>query len=165
MGGDGIGLPIGNLTSQFFANVYLDVFDHFVKERLRLKYYLRYMDDFCFFSGEKNDLKILRQVIEEYLHTVLKLKLKESATLINSRTHGLGFLGVRIWPNLIRVRRENFNRSFKKLKTREWELRQGYIQYERFQNSMNSLVSHINYWGNNLLKQKMQNKLLGGSLL
>lgn len=57
-GGDGAkGLPIGNLTSQFFANVYLDILDHHVKENLRVGHYLRYMDDFCFFAKEKGRLK------------------------------------------------------------------------------------------------------------
>ena len=55
-GGGQCGLPIGNLTSQFWANVYLDNFDHFIKEQLRVKGCLRYMDDFCFFSGDKDSL-------------------------------------------------------------------------------------------------------------
>jgi retron-type reverse transcriptase len=160
-GGDGkTGLPIGNLTSQFFANVYLDILDHHVKEKLRIKGYLRYMDDFCFFSNDKNFLKSLRYEIEEFLQTNLKLVLKESATLINTRQHGLPFLGVRIWVNLVRLRRENFERSYKTLQIRERELINNYISYERYQSSVNSLVSYLNFWGNNLLK----NKLLEGSL-
>ena len=55
-GKDGIGLPIGNLTSQFFANVYLDKFDHYIKEELQIKYYIRYMDDLVIFDNNKEKL-------------------------------------------------------------------------------------------------------------
>jgi retron-type reverse transcriptase len=161
MGGDGMtGLPIGNLTSQFFANVYLDILDHHAKDHLRMKCYLRYMDDFCFFSNDKQVLKDLKNSVTEYLWSTLKLLPKESATLINDRIHGLPYLGVHIWPNMIRVKKENFNLSFEKLKRREWELKHGYINYEEYQASQNSLISHLSYWGNNLLK----NKLLKGSV-
>ena len=104
-GGDGIkGLPIGNLTSQFFANVYLDVFDHFVKDELGIKRYIRYMDDFCVFDTEKIVLKGHRHTFTSFLKNKLKLEAKESATMINNSIHGLPFLGVRIFPGLIRIR-------------------------------------------------------------
>lgn len=61
------GLPIGNLTSQFFANVYLNTFDHFVKEQLQVKKYLRYVDDFALFSDDRGFLTEVRLAIEEYL--------------------------------------------------------------------------------------------------
>ncbi|MCL2927881.1 MAG: RNA-directed DNA polymerase [Trichodesmium sp. MAG_R01] len=61
------GLPLGNLTSQFFANLYLNNFDHFIKEELKVKKYLRYVDDFALFSDDKKFLVIARQKIETYL--------------------------------------------------------------------------------------------------
>ena len=145
-------MPIGNLTSQFFANVYLDILDHYIKEKFRVKFYLRYMDDFCIFSNDKNYLQELRKEIEKFLKNTLKLDVKDKATLINSKIHGLPFLGARIFPKMIRVKRENFKRSYKKLKTREWEYENGKINYERYNSSMQSLISHLNYHGNNLLK-------------
>lgn len=155
-GGDGItGLPIGNLTSQFFANVYLDIFDHFIKERLRIKHYIRYMDDFCVFSDDKEHLKNIRNKATEFLDDTLRLDIKESATLLNNRLHGLPFLGVRIFPNMIRYKRENFNRSFKKLETREWEYNNGYIDYEKYSSSMQSLTAHLTHYGNSLLKSRL----------
>jgi len=133
-GGNGtIGLPIGNLTSQFFANVYLDVFDHFIKERLRIKPYIRYMDDFCFFSNWKPHLKDLRFIVAEYLENNLSLKLKDSATLINSKMHGLPFLGVRIFSNMVRYKKENFKRSYQKLKKREWEYKNGLMDIQKIE--------------------------------
>ena len=120
-GGSGIkGLPIGNLTSQFFANVYLDVFDHYIKDDLKVKGYVRYMDDFCIFDPNKETLKEQRDKIKIYLSEKLRLEVKESATLINGKLHGLPFLGVRIFPGIIRLITENFNRSYKKFKTRQW---------------------------------------------
>ncbi|MBN1299547.1 MAG: RNA-directed DNA polymerase (Reverse transcriptase), partial [Actinobacteria bacterium] len=152
-GGDGTtGLPIGNLTSQFFANVYLDVFDHFIKDCLKIKGYVRYMDDFCIFENNKNYLKGLLKVITVFLNKNLKLKLKKTATLINSSLHGLPFLGVRIFPNMVRYKKENFNRSYKKLKTREWEYKNGIIDYKIYESSMQSLTSHLVFYGNSLMK-------------
>jgi retron-type reverse transcriptase len=124
-GPDGVkgetGLPIGNLTSQFFANVYLNAFDHYVQEVLRIPFYLRYMDDFCIFAQEKETVKRYKPVMEQFLRDALKLETKPAATLMNNRIHGLPFLGVRIYPNMIRRKRENFKRSLAHLKRREWE--------------------------------------------
>ena len=106
-GGDGIrGLPIGNLTSQFWANVYLDCFDHFVKEELAVPCYLRYMDDFVVFSDEKAALKKLRPLMKDYLLAKLKLRIKPAATLLNSRLHGLPFLGFLVKPFILRKNRQ-----------------------------------------------------------
>lgn len=155
-GGDGTtGLPIGNLTSQFFANVYLDIFDHFIKDRLRIKQYIRYMDDFCIFSDDKQYLKDIRGKVTEFIKDTLGLAIKEQATLLNNRLHGLPFLGVRIFTNMIRYKRENFNRSFKKIKTREWEYKNGFIDYEKYSSSMQSLTAHLTHYGNSLLKSRI----------
>ena len=86
-GHNGVGLPIGNLTSQFFANVYLDPFDHFIKDRLGIRYYLRYMDDFVFFDHDKTVLKNYFKEGRSFLEDQLGLKIKESATLPVSYTH------------------------------------------------------------------------------
>jgi len=141
-GGDGTkGLPIGNLTSQFFANVYLDALDHYVKEEQHQKFYVRYMDDFCVFGDDKDSLKRLSKSIAVFLQDKLKLKVKEPTTLINNGLHGLPFLGMRIFPQMIRLKRENFIRSFNKLKTREWEYNKGLIDYIRYTSSMQSLTT------------------------
>jgi retron-type reverse transcriptase len=151
-GAEGTGLPIGNLTSQFFANVYLNAFDQYVHEVLRMPAYLRYMDDFCIFGKEKETLKHLKAPIESFLRDTLKLETKPSATMINNRLHGLPFLGVRIYPNMIRYRKENFKRSLAKLKHREWEYQKGRIDYQHYTASMQSLTAHLTVYGNNLLK-------------
>ena len=160
IGGNGYcGLPIGNLTSQFWANVYLDHFDHFVKEKLRIGPYLRYMDDFCLFSGEKRKLKKMRIKIKDFLMNGLRLKPKERATLINTSVHGLPFLGVRVFPSMIRIRKENFKRSFEKLRKKEKKYHDGKIDYQNYISSMMSLLSSLQYWNSKLLLGNMLSKM------
>ncbi len=155
LGGEAEGLPIGNLTSQFFANVYLDPFDHYVKENLRIKGFVRYMDDLVFFARDRESLYALRGETEGYLFDRLALRVKPEATMINTALHGLPFLGVRIFPSLIRIRRENFKRSFRKLKEKEYLFRKERIGAEEYSAAMNSLTAYLNYWGNHLLKAQL----------
>ncbi|ELS33489.1 MULTISPECIES: RNA-directed DNA polymerase [Pseudanabaena] len=100
------GLPIGNLTSQFFANVYLNNFDHFVKEQLKIKKYIRYVDDFAFFSNSRSELYQVRHTIEKYLAS-LRLKIHPIKSQIFTTKQGANFLGFRIFPTHIRVRSNN----------------------------------------------------------
>lgn len=109
----GLGLPIGNLTSQFFANVYLDPFDHFIKEHLSRTTpipYLRYMDDFVLFSTEKTLLSALGQAGYSFLNQKLGLQINARATFLNQATNGLSFLGRRIFKNSIRRHPVNLRR-------------------------------------------------------
>jgi RNA-directed DNA polymerase len=142
-GKNGKGLPIGNLTSQFFANVYLDRLDHYVKDKLAVKYYLRYMDDSLIFSNNKEYLKEYRKKMEIFLKKELELELKEAATFINSRLNGLSFLGTRIFPNLIRIRTENLKRTIKKMKNRQYKYKNGFISEEKYLQSMQSMIGYL----------------------
>ena len=147
------GLPIGNLTSQFFANIYLNGFDHFIKHKLKVKNYIRYMDDFVIFSNEKHSLKLIREEITDYLNIELKLSLKEKATFINTRQNGLPFLGVRIFPELIRIKKENVKRLKKRIKKRENELLTGKISPKKYTDSVISIVGYLkNYYTYKLMK-------------
>ena len=87
----GKGLPIGNMTSQLLAVYFLNDLDHYIKERLHCKYYIRYMDDFVIFDHDKERLKVLRKEIEEKLKE-FKLELNKK-TNIYDLNHGFGFLG------------------------------------------------------------------------
>ncbi|AEE52179.1 reverse transcriptase/maturase family protein [Haliscomenobacter hydrossis] len=136
----GLGLPIGNLTSQFFANVYLNELDYFVKHQLKGKYYIRYMDDFVLFEPDRRTLKSHLTAIQYFLADSLQLQLKPSATFINSSANGLTFLGKRIFPQAIRIARPNLLRMTRKMKNREEEYKEGTISEEDFLASMNS------YW-------------------
>ncbi len=146
LGGTGHGLPIGNLTSQFFANVYLNPFDYYVKDILKIKHYIRYMDDLVVFSKDKERLFEWKEAIGDFLKTELDLNLKESQTMINTRLHGLSFLGLRVFPSLIRIRQENLRRTRKKIRRREHQFIKGNISGETYDASMSSLFSHFKYW-------------------
>jgi len=99
----GEGLPIGNLTSQHFANLYLMPLDRFIKQKLRVSGYLRYMDDLLLFGPDKATLKAWKLEIEAFAQERLQLKLREKAERLNPTRIGVAFLGFRIWPRLIRL--------------------------------------------------------------
>ncbi|MFN0213178.1 MAG: reverse transcriptase domain-containing protein [Saprospiraceae bacterium] len=140
----GLGLPIGNLTSQFFANVYLDPLDHFVADGGAGGFgslaYLRYMDDFVIFSENKEHLKCWRPSIEIFLAERLALQLKPSATFLNSRENGLSFLGRRIFPATVRLHPQHLRRITSRLARREKSFLVGEITEETFVQSSDS------YW-------------------
>jgi hypothetical protein len=139
-------LPIGNLTSQFLANVYLDTLDHAVKEERRVRGYIRYMDDMIFFGEDRAALLELRVWLDEWLQTRLGLQLKSPATWLNRSSHGLSFLGMRIFPRLIRVRPENRRRSLRRLR-RVWsEYGAGRIGEDALAQSAASIAGHLRHF-------------------
>ena len=85
------GLPIGNFTSQWFANFYLQDLDHYIKEQLKAPYYIRYMDDMIIFHRNKKELHKVKDKIEEYLNKE-HLKLKENWQLFKSNSRPIDFL-------------------------------------------------------------------------
>jgi len=107
-GAIGVGLPIGSLTSQHFANFYLGWFDRFVKESLRVRGYVRYMDDMVLWHDDPTALKRIRSQCEEFLNKTLSLKVKP---MILQRTSvGVDFLGCRIWPTHVGLSRRSKRR-------------------------------------------------------
>lgn len=92
-GRDEVGLPLGNLTSQLLVNVYLNEFDQFIKHRLKIKYYLRYADDFVILSSDRDELATLRPRLEQFLRAKLRLELHPSKVFIKAIAGGVDFLG------------------------------------------------------------------------
>ena len=109
------GLPIGNLTSQFFANVYLDGLDHFVKERLRCRGYVRYVDDFALFHDDPRALADWRAEIEAYL-AKRRLRLHPQKTRITTTREPACFLGYVLHPGGRRLPEENVRRFRNRLR-------------------------------------------------
>ena len=109
------GLPVGNLTSQFFGNVYLDALDHFVKEQLRCPGYVRYLDDFVLFAHEKTYLWHCRREILKFLRAE-RLSIHEERCRVRRTKEGLTFLGFRIWPAYRRLARANVRAMHSRLK-------------------------------------------------
>ncbi len=139
------GLPIGNLTSQFWANVYLNPFDHFIKRELKCAAYLRYVDDFLLFGNDVRQLYDWRTAIIERL-AVLRLTLHaESAQVFPVRT-GIPFLGFRLYPTHRRVKARKviaFRRRLKSMLKKP-------VPYEKLTASIRGWINHVRYadsWG------------------
>jgi RNA-directed DNA polymerase len=114
--GGGTGMPIGNLTSQLFANLYLDPLDHFVKEVLRRRFYIRYMDDFVILAEEKAELWEVLGAVEGFLLERLRLSLQWQRTSVTPVAAGVDFLGYVVFPaGHKRVRRRNVTRFRRRL--------------------------------------------------
>lgn len=109
------GLPLGNVTSQLFANIYLNELDWFVKQKLRAKYYLRYCDDFIILNEDKDYLKKLSNIINDFLTAKLKLNLHQDKIIIRKYKQGIDFLGYVVRPHCITLRTKTKKRIFKKV--------------------------------------------------
>jgi len=116
-----IGLPIGNLTSQLFANVYLNELDHFVKESLHVSWYARYMDDFLIVHPDRKYLKMMRDEIGLFLSDKLKLSFHPKKVIIQNVKDGLPFVGYLIFYDHIKIRGKTLLRMRRRLKKRKNE--------------------------------------------
>ena len=152
------GLPIGNLSSQFFANIYLDSFDHFVLETLHFPM-IRYMDDILLFADDKASLKSALKASECYLQEKLHLKIKEGSVLLNSRIHGLPFLGFRIFPKLIRMKSINIKRMVAKIKLRQYEVKTGVIDESALYRSVQSMLAFADYADSHQMVKRICNTI------
>jgi len=139
------GLPIGNLTSQFFANIYLNGFDHFVKEKLGCKYYIRYCDDFVVLSDDKAWLHDVKREMFEYLVQNLRLVLHPRKSTIFPVADGTDFLGYRIFPTHRLVRKGNAARAKRRLKRLQTAYSRGDIPIEQVSASVKSWVAHLSH--------------------
>ncbi|WP_413174485.1 reverse transcriptase domain-containing protein [Anabaena azotica] len=148
------GLPIGNLTSQFFANIYLNGFDHFVKEDLRAKKYVRYVDDFALFADDKEFLADARKAIENYLAR-LRLKIHPVKSQLFATFKGANFLGFRVLPDRIRVRTENLRRAKRRLRQIQQDYTQGKIGDKEITQSIQSWFAHLEHGDTWQLRQQI----------
>lgn len=153
------GLPIGNLTSQFFANIYLNGFDHFVKERLKADKYVRYVDDFALFDDDWQALAEARQAVEEYLAT-LRLKIHPIKSQLFETKQGANFLGFRIFPDHIRVRTENLRRARRRLKRLQEDYAHGKVNSTDVSHSLQSWAAHLDHGDTWQLRKKIFGSLV-----
>jgi retron-type reverse transcriptase len=148
------GLPLGNLTSQFFANVYLNWFDHYVQKELRIGKYLRYVDDFALFSHDRQVLVDAKPQMEEYLAT-LRLKLHPHKTQLQATSEGMNFLGFRVLPNQIRVRNDNIRKGRRRLKEMKDAYLGGEITRPEMTQSLQSWFAHLAHGDTWQLRQQI----------
>ncbi len=121
----GKGVPIGNLISQHLANFYLGALDQWIKNDRRIKYHIRYMDDFVLFGGSKPELQKELSEIQAFLQRRLKLRLKNDIQLNRCRL-GIPFLGFRVFPNHIRLSPRSLRRYSEKLRKYETYYKEGF---------------------------------------
>ena len=142
------GLPIGNFTSQFFANVYLNELDQFVKHTLKARCYLRYVDDFVILSKDASELSAWHARIEELLSNRLKLRLHPKRRKLAPISNGIDFLGYITRPGYVLVRRRVVNNLKAKLK----EL---HACPEKLKNSIASYLGHFKWANSYRLTKKL----------
>lgn len=111
----GKGMPIGNLTSQMFANLYLNELDQYCKRELGIKHYVRYMDDVIILSDDKKKLHEYKNLIEDFIGKNLKLNLNNK-TAIRPISQGIEFVGYRLWPTHIKIRKKTALKMRRRLK-------------------------------------------------
>lgn len=136
-GQGGTGLPLGNITSQLFANTYLHEFDMYMKQELRVKYYIRYADDFVVLSDSKNYLEDILPKIQDFLGAKLKLSIHPDKVYIKTYASGVDFLGWIHFPRYRRIRTSTKRKVLRKLK--------GYPTPETI-NSYRGLLGHGSTW-------------------
>ena len=145
----GKGLPIGNLTSQFFANVYLDRLDQFVKHQLKVKYYVRYVDDFILLAPHRDILLGYQKKIEHFLGNELALTAHPNKTIIRPINSGIDFVGYIVRPDYTLVRKRVVGQWRYKLQTNP---------KEEHQKISDSYCAHTKFANARRLEEKMNPK-------
>ena len=157
------GLPIGNLTSQLFGNVYLNDFDHFIKYQLGIKYYGRYVDDFVIVHPDKEYLKSLIPMLKEYLRVHLSIELHPKKIYLQHFSKGVDFLGIAIKPYRIYIRNRTKGSFYKKIQywnnflMEKRRLRTKFTKEDtnQFLSSMNSYLGIIANYNTYKLRKKI----------
>lgn len=154
------GVPIGNLTSQLFANIYLGELDRFIKQELKVKYYLRYTDDFLMISENKEYLENIIPQIDNFLGEKLKLYLHSDKMEIRRHRQGIDFLGYVSFPRHRILRTKTKRRMFKKTRQRVEELKRGEISKESFNQTIQSYLGMLKHCNSHKLKNELLTKLI-----
>jgi len=142
-----VGLPLGNVTSQLFANIYLNELDQYVKHQLKVKYYLRYCDDFIILGQNEQYLLGLVNKLANFLGEKLNLHLHENKIIIRKHRQGIDFLGYVVLPHHRVIRTKTRKRIINKIIDKREEFDGYLISQESFKHSLNSYLgvfSHCN---------------------
>jgi len=159
------GLPIGNLTSQLFANIYLNDFDHFIKRDLHIKYYGRYVDDFLLVHNDKDYLKSVIPILRDYLNKELQIKLHEKKIYLQHYSKGVMYLGAVLKPhrNYIANRTKgNFFQAIIKQNKIANDHKPTQEEQELFTSSMNSYLGILKHYKTYKMRKRMLFNNLSG---
>lgn len=154
-----VGMPIGNLLSQMFANIYLDLLDQFCKRTLGIKYYVRYMDDIIILSDSKIQLREWKDRIAVFLETELELMLNNK-TCIRPISQGIEFVGYRVWSNRVVLRKSTTLKIKRNLKG----VREAYHDYlitlEKASQTFQSYVGMLKHTDSDALLEKLYDEMV-----
>ncbi|MBI2627719.1 group II intron reverse transcriptase domain-containing protein [Candidatus Nomurabacteria bacterium] len=152
------GIPIGNLTSQIFANIYMNEFDQFVKHKLKVKHYARYTDDFVIIASDKTYLENLISPVQNFLKTNLCLELHPKKIHITKHNRGVDFLGYVILPEHIKLRTKTKQRILRKIKENIYRYKRGEISELTLDSSLQSYLGVLSHADAYKLSQEIRNK-------
>ena len=150
---DGVGMPLGNLTSQFLANVYLTRLDYFVKHTLRAKYYVRYVDDFVLLHKNKSQLEKWKIQINHFLQDELKIQLHPDKSRVIPISRGIDFVGFKVFYHYNLLRRRNVRKIISKIE----KYKIGHITFEQLMESFLGWNAYAK-WANSY---KLRKKIVG----
>jgi retron-type reverse transcriptase len=152
----GKGLPLGNVTSQLFANVYLNEFDQFAKHTLKAKFYFRYCDDFVMIHSDKKILEDSIDKIRAFLSSTLLLDLHPHKVELRKVKQGVDFLGYVILPHTQVVRTKTKQRLLRKLDLALEKLKKDEIGLKNFNGIVSSYLGVLSHSRNKLIKAKVE---------
>ncbi len=148
------GLPIGNLTSQFFANVYLDSLDHFIQEKLKVSGYLRYVDDLVVMGRDKDLLHTIRENIRERL-AENRLRLHPRKAHIYQTARGIDLFGYQIFPYKRKLRNDNGHAFQRRLRTMARLYNEGRLDFDEIHPRVRSWIGHALHGETEGLRKKL----------
>ena len=152
------GIPIGNYTSQYFANIYLSILDRYVKEVLKVKYYVRYMDDMVILLSTKEECRIVMEKIKMFLNKELKLELNNKSRYYPSKM-GVNFCGYRIYDGYRLIRNGSKRKIKKRIKKWKKDNNMGCLDRKKMMISFNSWSSHIRHANSYHIYQKIYREI------
>lgn len=154
-----VGMPIGNLTSQMFANLYLNELDQYAKHQLRLHYYIRYMDDIIILHHDKKYLHAVKDDIENFLNNNLALQLN-GKTAIRPINCGIEFVGYRIWPTHRKLKKKTALKMKHRLKYLQKAYSRGEIGFDKLNASVQSYLGLLKHCNSYRLRNKLFDDLV-----
>lgn len=152
------GIPIGNYTSQYFANIYLSILDRYVKEVLKVMYYVRYMDDMVILLSTKEKFRIVMGKIKKFLINELKLELNSKSRYYPSEM-GVNFCGYRIYDGYRLIRNGSKRKIKKRIKKWKKDNNMGCLDRKKMMLSFNSWSSHIRHANSYHIYQKIYREI------
>ncbi len=152
------GIPIGNLTSQLFANIYMNEFDQFMKQGFREKQYIRYTDDFLIVSADRSKLERLLPYMKEFLEDELRLSLHPRKIILRKFSQGIDFLGYVVLPHHRTLRTRTKHRMFRKLKLRVKNYKTDAGSESSVESSLQSYLGVLSHANTHWLTEQLQNQ-------